>query len=303
MSHPRALILEAARTLRKAGVPDASHDAAVLLSLLTGRPALTLRLDADTEISPETDAAYRALVRRRAARVPLQWLTGTQPFLGLEIEVDRNVLIPRPETAMLAERVIDLGRGQPGFRVLDLCCGSGCIGISLAHFLPRANVVLSDISEEALALARENAALNGVRERVSFACGDLLEASLTETGGPLGRFDIICCNPPYIPGAEIGGLMPEVRDHEPRLALDGGEDGLDFYRRLAADLSGRDGKTAPAANAADTAPGDAALPILFLEIGCEQGPAVRRIFEQAGWRRVSVRPDLAGLDRVVVCEP
>ena len=231
---------------------------------------------------------------RRERREPLQQIVGQTWFMGLPFRVSDRVLCPRPDTENLVELALRRVEKTEAPRILDLCCGSGCIGISLAHFLPRANVVLSDISEEALALARENAALNGVRERISFACGDLLEASLTETGGPLGRFDIICCNPPYIPGAEIGGLMPEVRDHEPRLALDGGEDGLDFYRRLTADLGRCCGKAAPE---------DAPAPLLFLEIGCEQGPAVREIFENTGRYRVLVHPDLAGLDRVAECVP
>lgn len=299
----REILTQAVRRLEEAGVPDASWDAKELLEWAGGPDRSRLPLAGDEILPDEAAVRFREGLGRRERREPLQQIVGQTWFMGLPFRVNDRVLCPRPDTENLVELALRQAEQTEAPRILDLCCGSGCIGISLAHFLPRASVMLSDISEEALALARENAALNGVRERVSFACGDLLEASLTETGGPLGRFDIICCNPPYIPGAEIGGLMPEVRDHEPRLALDGGEDGLDFYRRLAADLSGRDGKTAPAANAADTAPGDAALPILFLEIGCEQGPAVRRIFEQAGWRRVSVRPDLAGLDRVVVCEP
>ena len=146
--------------------------------------------------------------------------------------------------------------------------------------------MLSDISPEALELARNNAALNKVLGQVSFARGDMLEARLEERDKALREldFDLICCNPPYIPAREIDALMPEVRDHEPRIALDGGKDGLDFYRILAADLGG--GRPM-------------AAPTMLLEIGCEQEETVREIFDTAGWKNITIHQDLAGLDRVV----
>ncbi len=290
----RDILTQAVRRLTTAGVPDASWDAKELLEWAGGPDRSRLPLMEEEPLPEEAAARFEEGVRRREQRVPLQQITGRTWFMGLPFAVNDQVLCPRPDTENLAERAGRAAEAMESPRILDLCCGSGCIGVSLAHFLPQARIVLSDISEEALAVARRNAALNGVADRVSFACGDLLDAVIPETREPLGVFDIICCNPPYIPGSEIETLMPEVRDHEPRLALDGGEDGLDFYRRLAADL-GRCCKNA--------APEDAPAPLLFLEIGCEQGPAVREIFENTGRYRVLVHPDLAGLDRVAECVP
>ena len=285
---------QAERRLTAAGVPDADWDAKELLEWAGGPGRSRLPLMSDEPLAEESARRFEDGLRLREKRIPLQQITGRTWFMGLPFAVTDQVLCPRPDTEVLVELAIARAKDVPRPRILDLCCGSGCIGISLAHYLPRAEVVLSDISSEALKLAGRNAALNGLRDRISLAAGDLLDAVITDSGAPLGTFDLICCNPPYIPGDEIGDLMPEVRDHEPRLALDGGPDGLDFYRRLAAELSplprresGAEGRTAP----------------LLLEIGCEQGAAVKEIFEQAGWRRVRIHPDLAGLDRVAECDP
>ena len=279
------MLSSAIRRLAAAGVPDPQWDAQELLEWAGGPDRSHLPLW-DGSLSEDIIQRFEEGLSQREQRIPLQQITGRTWFMGLTFQVTDQVLCPRPDTEILVERGIALMKDKPQPLILDLCCGSGCIGISLAHYLPKARLVLSDISPEALELARNNAALNKVLGQVSFARGDMLEARLEDADKPICDldFDLICCNPPYIPAGEINALMPEVRDHEPRIALDGGKDGLDFYRILAADLGG--GRPM-------------AAPTMLLEIGCEQGAAVTEIFRAAGYRNILVYQDLAGLDRVV----
>ena len=279
------MLSSAIRRLAAAGVPDPAWDARELLEWAGGPDRSHLPLW-DGSLSEDILQRFEEGLSRREQRIPLQQITGRTWFMGLPFQVTDQVLCPRPDTEILVERAMALLKVKPRPRILDLCCGSGCIGISLAHYLHEARLVLSDISPEALELARNNVALNKVLGQVSFARGDMLEARLEERDKALREldFDLICCNPPYIPAGEIDALMPEVRDHEPRIALDGGKDGLDFYRVLAADLGGGLPMAAPT---------------MLLEIGCEQGAAVTEIFMAAGYRSILVYQDLAGLDRVV----
>ncbi len=276
---PRLLILDEARRMRKAGVPDPAEDAALLLSALIGREPLTLRLDTDTELPPETVEAFRALCAKRRERIPLQWLTGCQLFLGRTFRVGPDVLIPRPETALLAERAIHrAGEMHPG-SLLDLCCGSGCIAVSCAISLPAWRIDASDLSEAALRTANENANMLGAHIR--FFRGDLFS--------PLDgmRYDIIVSNPPYIPSDDCLSLQEEVK-MEPIMALDGGTDGLDFYRVIAAE------------SARFLNPGG----ILLLEIGIGQDESVPALLKQNGFIGVYVLPDFNGIPRIVeACLP
>ncbi len=218
------------------------------------------------------------LIRRRGERIPLQQLLGVQEFMGMEFVVSDAVLIPRQDTETLVERVIEDVRGKKNpLYILDLCTGSGCIGISLACLLDGAKVILSDISPDALLVADENIRRRGCGDRCQAMESDLFSAFSGE------RFDMIVSNPPYIPSEVIEGLSPEVRDHEPRLALDGDIDGLSFYRRI--------GKEAPA----HLVPGGS----LYLEIGCEQGAFVSEILKENGFEKIEVIKDLPGKDRVV----
>ena len=227
-------------------------------------------------------ARYRGMISRRAARIPLQQILGRQEFMGLSFRVNENVLIPRQDTETLAELVL-AEQKDPEKKVLDLCTGSGCIAISLAVKGGFTDVTATDLSAEALAVAEQNAEmlLAGApvpRRYFRLYRGDLFAAL------PQGsRYDIIVSNPPYIPSAVIGGLQPEVRDHEPRMALDGAEDGLAFYRRIAAE--------APEW----MNPGGA----IYLEIGCDQAEAVSDLLSEAGFEKIEVFKDLPGLDRVV----
>lgn len=271
MTPDEAIRFQAAR-FRRAGVPDPVTDASLLLSSLMHVPALTLRLDRDTHISPETLAAFESLCERRLKREPLQYILGDTPFMGHVFRTDARALIPRPETELLCERAIDLCRAHAGWRVLDLCCGTGCIGLSIA-LDGNAQVTLSDLSPDALALARENADRLGAR--AAFVQGDLFSPFQDD------QFDLIISNPPYIPSSECLSLQAEVLS-EPRIALDGGGDGLTFYRRIAGE--------APAHLPAGGT--------LLLEIGNTQGAAVLSLLREHGFE-ARLSHDYAGLERIV----
>ena len=222
--NPRALLKATASAFRDAGIPDPEVDAALLLSHVTGQPPLSLRLDMTTALPDDVLTRFDALVSRRLTRQPLQYLLHTQPFLGRDFYVDERVLIPRPETELLAERAIAALREHPHPVALDLCCGSGALAVSMALEVPGAQVHAADLSPDALAVTAKNAELLGAS--VTLHQGDLFAAV------PEIAFDVIVSNPPYIPRNDIPGLDHSVRDYEPHLALYGGNDGLDYYRAI-----------------------------------------------------------------------
>lgn len=263
------------KALAEAGVEEASLDARLLLEYICGTDRNTLLVHGDREVDAQERQAYEEVIARRSRRIPLQQITGRQEFMGLTFQINEHVLVPRQDTEILVEEV--LRELQDGMKVLDLCTGSGCILISLLHYSNYCQGVGTDISRDALEVARRNgAALLRAEKEYAFVESDLFERVE-------GRYDVIVSNPPYIRREEIDGLMPEVRDHEPRLALNGGEDGLDFYRRIAAESPGH-------LNGGGR---------LYLEIGCDQGDAVQELLLQQGFREVNVVQDYAGLDRVV----
>jgi release factor glutamine methyltransferase len=268
----------AARRLEAAGIEPAETllEAEVLLRHVLGLNRAQLLARRADRLPAQAAAQLTPLLDRRLAREPLAYITGRREFFGLEFTVDRRVLIPRPETEGLVERVIGLAHGAPA--IVDVGTGSGCIAVGLAVHLPSARLTAVDVSAEALALARLNAARHGVAERISFVQGDLLSA--------LGdRFDIIVSNPPYILSAEIATLQPEITRYEPHTALDGGGDGLDVIRCLLRQARVR------------LKPGGA----LVLEIGAGQGQAVAALARAAlPGARVTVEHDLAGLERYVI---
>ena len=255
-----------------AGVLEVESDAWLLMSAVCRIDRNFYYVYGNEEITKEQEKEYMALLEKRAERIPLQYITGEQDFMGLNFKVNPGVLIPRQDTETLVEEV--LKAVTPGMEVLDLCTGSGCIAVSLAKFVPGAKVQGVDISPEALKVSEENARRNGVN--VHFFLSDMF-------GQVEGKFDVIVSNPPYIPTGEIQGLMPEVKDFEPHLALDGKEDGLWFYRILAGE-----GKKYLKPKGT-----------LMVEIGCDQGKDVSRIFKDNGYCDIKVIKDLAGLDRVV----
>lgn len=271
MSTYRELLRTARDLLQQNGINDADIDAWYLLEYVFGIKRTDYYLHGDEQTPEDDNIQYMRLVHKRAAHIPLQHITGTQEFMGLEFEVNRDVLIPRQDTELLVEEVLKVSDGKD---VLDMCCGSGCIIISLAkHGRPK-KAAGADISDNALSVAKKNSDKHDTD--IEFIKSDLF-------GGIDEYYDIIVSNPPYIPTGDIEMLMPEVKDHEPRLALDGMKDGLEFYRRIAA-ASGRYLKK----------PG-----YIFLEIGYNQGEAVKNILSGEGFCDVIVKKDLSGHDRVV----
>lgn len=265
---------EGKETLERAGIAEAELDAWYLLEYVTGISRASYYGDPGRVVSEEDLCRYRECIEKRAVHIPLQHITGEQEFMGLSFRVNDQVLIPRQDTETLVEEALKYA--MPGMRVLDLCTGSGCILISLLHFCPGLTGVGSDISAEALKMARTNGQRLHVEERAQWLCGDLFEKVT-------GAFDLIISNPPYIRSAEIEELQEEVRLYDPRIALDGAEDGLLFYRRIIEESKSylKNGGR------------------LLFEIGCDQGRDVAELLENAGYTEVSVKKDLAGLDRVV----
>ncbi|MBQ9563799.1 MAG: peptide chain release factor N(5)-glutamine methyltransferase [Lachnospiraceae bacterium] len=267
----RELREEGRKRLAAAGIEEAGNDARLLLEHALGVDYAGLLMRLGEEAPADVPARYESLIALRQKRIPLQHIVGEAPFLGLSFIVTPDVLIPRSDTEVLAEEALRHCRGA---RVLDLCTGSGCLAVSLAVLGGCASVTGSDVSEAALGIARKNAEKYGADVR--YVKSDLFEKID-------GVYDLIVSNPPYIESAEIGRLQPEVRDHDPRLALDGGEDGLSFYRRICREAG------------AHLAPGG----ILAVEIGSSQAQEVARLFEENGLSGVRVIRDLSGADRVV----
>ena len=272
---PRELLRLMAAELRDAGVPDAEVDASLLLSHITGQNPMNLRLDSWSQVSLADEEQLRALCEKRKTRTPLQYLTGVQSFLGRDFYVDERVLIPRPETELLAERAIASLRMRPSPAALDMCCGSGCLAVSMALGAPTADVHAADLSEGALAVTKLNA--ERLHAKVTLHQGDLF-GSIPEGM----RFDVIVSNPPYIPTADCLELQEEVR-REPLMALDGGADGYDFYRRIAAEAPRflKDGG------------------VLLLEVGFDQAEGVMFLCREAGFREVMAHDDYQHIDRMV----
>lgn len=260
--------------LAQRGVENGRRDAELLLCATIDLDRVGLYLNYDRPLNPAELGAFRERVGRRARREPLQHILGQTEFWSLPFTVSPAVLIPRADTEVLVEE--SLKRATGSCAILDVGTGSGAIAIALAHELPTASVTAVDISPDALAVALKNASANGVEERVVFRQADL--GAL-----PGGPYDLIVANPPYIPAAEMPGLMPEVRDFEPHLALNGGGDGLDCYRRLL-----------PAAAACLKSGG-----WLLVEVGCGQAPQVLGLFQTSGLAETFTARDLAGIERVV----
>ncbi|HYO91118.1 MAG TPA: peptide chain release factor N(5)-glutamine methyltransferase, partial [Pyrinomonadaceae bacterium] len=251
--------LAATQILRRAGVPESRREAASLLAHLLGRDRTFLITHAEEEISPETLAAFRSLLERRASGEPLQYITGHTAFFKLDFEVTPDVLIPRPETELLVEAALELLEGTDAPFVCDVGTGSGCIIISILHEREAARGLGLDISEAALEVARRNARRNKVEERLSLIPSDCFDAlGETESG-----FDMIVSNPPYVAEDALAGLQREVRDFEPRVALTAGEDALRIIRRIITE--------APAHLRAGGH--------LLMEIGFDQNEAVRELID------------------------
>ncbi|MCH5274030.1 MAG: peptide chain release factor N(5)-glutamine methyltransferase [Lachnospiraceae bacterium] len=257
--------------LKEEGFTEARTDVRQILMYVGGMNLAELLFDGAKEVPKEQELHFWKLLEQRMRHMPVQYMTGEQEFCGLKFRIRPGVLIPRPETELLAEEVFKRSAGK---RVLDLCTGSGCIAVTVSKLGAPEFTAASDVSETALRTAEENAALNGAD--ITFFQGDLFE---TVTG----EYDIIVSNPPYIKTGVINGLMPEVKEFEPHLALDGGEDGLVFYRRIC-----KEAKKFLRQNGR-----------LMFEIGHDQGREVSDLLESENYREIEIKKDYAGLDRMV----
>lgn len=258
--------------LEKAGIQEAALDARLLLEEVCRTDRNTLLVHGDRAVTEEEETQFRIFIERRSTHEPLQQITGWQEFMGLRFSVTEDVLVPRQDTETLVEEVMRYLRD--GMEILDVCTGSGCILLSLLRYSNGCRGIGCDISEKALAVAGQNAKELGISAQ--FIQSDLFESIE-------GRFEYIVSNPPYIRKDMIPTLMEEVRDHEPLIALDGGEDGLDFYRKITREATEHLYSGG----------------MLFFEIGYDQGEAVKLLMEEEGYEEVTVSQDLAGLDRVV----
>lgn len=266
------------RTLQAAGIEEATLDARLLLEAVCGTDRNDLLVHGEQPVMPQAEEKYLSWIRQRAEHIPLQQLTGEQDFMGLTFSVNEHVLIPRQDTEILVEEV--LKELHDRMRILDMCTGSGCILLSLLHYSNDCEGLGVDLSAEALEVAGQNVLKVLTPEKAEHA--HFLQSDLFEKVE--GKFEIIVSNPPYIASAKVDKLMPEVRDHEPRMALDGTEDGLHFYRRIIKEA----GKHLVNSG------------MLFFEIGYDQGQAVSELMRAGGYREVQVVQDYAGLDRVVL---
>ena len=273
------LYLDIRQQLRKAGIEAATLEARELVCFGTGKSREELARDGGLYASPELERQVRSLVDRHLAGEPVAYLIGEWEFYGLPLDISPDVLIPRPDTEVLAGQAIEYIQTLGECRVLDLCAGSGCIGLAVASQVPQARVVLGEYSDAALKVCRQNIRRSGLSGRVVPIQADARE----KPERALGEFQCIVSNPPYIPHDDLVGLDTSVKDYEPHLALDGGEDGLDFYQTISGKWK------------------DALVPggRLYFEVGIGQADSVLRIMRAQGFGDIQVVKDLHGIPRVV----
>ena len=273
------LYLDLRQQLHRAGIEAATLEARELVCFGTGKSREELARDGGLYASPELEQRVRSLVERHLAGEPVAYLIGEWEFYGLPLDISPDVLIPRPDTEVLAEHAISYVQALGECRVLDLCAGSGCIGLAVASQAPKARVVLGEYSDAALRICRQNIRRCGLHGRVV----PLQVNAREKPEKTLGEFQCIVSNPPYIPRGDIDTLDPSVRDYEPHLALDGGEEGLDFYQSISGLWK------------------DALVPggKLFFEVGAGQADSVLRIMRAHGFGDIQIEKDLNGIPRVV----
>jgi len=273
------LLKQGKKILNENNIEDANLIARILLEFVLGIDRNQLLVNQEQKVEIENQEKYKCLIEKIVQGIPLQYITNNQEFMGLKFYVDENVLIPQPDTEILVEEVIKIAKKEAKENILDICTGSGCIGISLAKSIPNVKIAMSDISKDAIEIAKKNAKENNVLEKVKFIESDMFE-SIEE------KFDIIVSNPPYIETDVIKTLSREVQN-EPKLALDGGENGLEFYKILineALNYLNNDG-------------------YLCMEIGYNQKEKIMELAKKEKvFSKIDIVKDLSGNDRVIICK-
>jgi release factor glutamine methyltransferase len=277
-----SLLSSATKMLAEAGVDDAPLNAELMLAQVLGLSRTSLVTESSSPVPDEAREIFLGMLQRRSQREPLQHILGEAHFYGLVFTVNSDVLVPRPETELLVEQAVEFLRTRRNSQVFDFGTGSGCIPITIAKEVPEVRIWSVDISEAARSVAKSNAEKNGVADRIQFLLGDGFDV-LDDSQ----RFDLIVSNPPYIPTADLKELQPEVRDFDPALALDGGADGLDFYRRLAREAGWW------------LVPGGK----IMIELGHDQAVAVRALFESEMWIVENVLDDYSRIPRILIARP
>ena len=273
------LYLDVRQQFLRAGLPDPTLESRELVCCASGKSREALSRDGRLYVPESVEQQVRRLAERHLAGEPVAYLIGEWEFYGLPLDISPAVLIPRPDTEVLATKLIDAARSAGPCRILDLCAGSGCIGLAAAANLPNARVLLGELDDEALKVCRQNIRRSNLTGRVTSMKLDAREKPTRS----LGEFQFLVSNPPYIPSADIGTLDASVREHEPRLALDGGEDGLDFYRAICEKW--RDALCESG--------------MLFFEVGIGQADQVLRIMRSNGFGDIQIVKDLNNIPRVV----
>jgi release factor glutamine methyltransferase len=268
--------------LQKKGVESPRANAEILLAEILKCKRLELYLSFDKPLAENEVQYYRESIRKRGLRIPLQYIVGNVEFYGLKLIVNEYVLIPRPETELLVEKIIDESENSANLKILDIGSGSGNISLSLAKNLPNPNVVGIDISESALEVAKQNAKLNSLQDRVEFKLFNIMCDDLNS----LGKFDLIVSNPPYVSANDYENLEPELKNHEPQIALSDNSDGVSFYRHII-----------EVSNQILNNPGK-----LYFELGIDQSTQVKKFFEQKGFNNITVTKDYSGIDRIICGE-
>jgi release factor glutamine methyltransferase len=265
--------------LQKKGVESPRVNAEILLAEILKCKRLDLYLAFDKPLAEKELSDYREAIRKRGLRIPLQYIVGSVEFYGLKLLVNENVLIPRPETELLVENIINESNKSQNIKILDIGVGSGNISLSILKNISNANVVAIDISELALQVAKKNAELNLLQDRIEFKICDIMNDSLNE----LGKFDLIVSNPPYVSETDFDNLEPELKMYEPKIALTDNSNGISFYKKII-EVSDKILKK----------PGK-----LFFELGMGQSMQVKTLFEQKGFSNINISKDYSGTDRII----
>ncbi|HCY75989.1 MAG TPA: peptide chain release factor N(5)-glutamine methyltransferase [Ignavibacteriales bacterium] len=268
--------------LQKKGVESPRANAEILLADILKCKRLELYLSFDKPLAENDVQIYREAIRKRGLRIPLQYIIGNVEFYGLKLLVNENVLIPRPETELLVEKIINESDKSANLKILDIGVGSGNISLALLKNLPNSKLVAIDISENALTVAEQNAGLNLLNHKIEFRMFDIFIDDLNM----LGKFDLIVSNPPYVSGADFDNLEPELKIHEPRIALTDNSNGVSFYKRIieiSEQILNEQGK-------------------VYFELGLGQSAQVQKYFEQSNFKNIEVTKDYAGIDRIICGE-